>query len=322
MKKRIFSLILAVAVVTTMIASFTITAGAASDGVYREDFTNPLTSNLTKVNSRSNVKYEIDNGALKVTYETLGQSSLDIDLHDLDGTKNIVLEYDIMFPADSDANTADLTVYFTAGNSWYTVTKSGYAYEKDGNWWHYRSVFTSDGTKMTGHTGTKVLRDDPTAALVQKDATATGTGTRGSTFNIVCNASTLGKTFWLDNIVCYSGLSVADTAFKIGSTDIGAAAAGTTGALSVNTNIKYGENDALANAQVFLVAFDASGMMIDCKEQTVTINPAGTNNGETAVSLTTDSAVNIDDIAKAELYIWNSIDEQQPLIEAESWEKP
>ena len=58
MKKRIFSLIMAVAVMTTMLATFTVNVSAASAGYYKEDFAvegdyTPHTSNSVTVSLSS-----------------------------------------------------------------------------------------------------------------------------------------------------------------------------------------------------------------------------------------------------------------------------
>ena len=303
---------MAVAVMTTMLAAFTVNVSAASAGYYKEAFAvegdyTPHTSNSATVQTQW-----VD-GAVKST-TTFG-NTVNFNFHELDGKKNIILEFDLRVE-DGSSPTPQVVTYFSVGSKHIPITASGLSWEI-GVWYHVKAQILSDGTAITSMTATRTKEGGEPQNLSEQNAR---NNARAASIDFsAANPSYPDLVFTVDNLECFAGLSVADTTFKLGGTDIGSASEGQ---LSVTTNIKYGENDGIEDAQAFLVAFDASGMMIDCAVQEVDINPVGTNNGETAVTLTTVSTINVNDIAKTELYLWNSIAEQQPLIEAVSWVKP
>lgn len=311
MKKRIFSLITALAVATTMLAAFCVNVSAASSGIFSQDFSGEYTPH-----SNTTLQTSLDGGTLKVEHTEQSKNVLLLGLHDLDGTKDIVFEFDIKFAATSPS--AKATIHLTVGTQGVVIMASSQQFDRDDNWWRYRALLSSDGTSIVGISVTKTNLNTPGATPQPTGSSFIVQSAQAASVRFT--SYSYGATFWLDNLECYSGLNISDMKFKLGGNAIDSVAAGTTGVLSADVTIKLSEAVA-RTAKGFVVAFDRNGMMIDCKDADVTLNPAGTNNGETIINIATTENINIDDIDKVEFYLWNTLDDLQPLVKPINWSK-
>ena len=306
MTKRIFSLIMAIAVMTTMLTAFSLDAYAIGS-VYEEDFADTSYDSFKVITgtNKTTATYSNDGGALKIQ-RTGSNNQLYADFHDFDGKKTVVLEFD--FYSDT-ANTAGLasgipyisnTMYFTVGTK-SIVFASGHRFYADGNWYRYRIVATSNGTNITSVTSTR--KNLTTGVTLSGDAGAQVMGSQPNDIRMVVN--TANADFKIDNLRIYDESALIDGDFKIGTTPVTAAAQITAGDLVATANVAAVV--AKSGLEKFMVAFDKTGKMLDV----VTASQALTANATTAVTatMTLDAAkaAAIADEGYVGFYLWDGM---------------
>lgn len=294
MKKRVFSLITAIAVMTTMLVAFSVNVSAAGT-VCREDFSDTTYENFS-VNSSSTVTHSISNGVLEFEAIASGEE-LRAEMYDgFDGKKDVIIEFDINITVSSGTNLSTST-YFTIGSKC-AVFASGTRFPA-GDWYHYKVKCTSDGT-------------DITAATFEYTKHGTSTSSTGSlliqnkqSYDLRMILRAANCSVKLDNFIIYNESAFIDGNFKIGTTTITTAAQVTAGDLVATANIAAAV--AKPSLEKFMVAFDKNGKMLDVINAQQTLVADTTTPVTATMTLDATKAAAIADSGYVGLYLWDGM---------------
>ena len=299
MTKRIFSLIMAIAVMTTMLTAFSLDAYAIGS-VYEEAFDDGDYSDGTfSIPSASVVPSSYDSVLRALKISPTGAANFFADFHDFTGatTEKLVIEF------DARSNGVVGGIYFSAPNaSKCAIIPSGTSrLPVDDEWYHFKLVGSFNGTSTPTFSCVRTKKSTGVTANV----TLSYQNKQNYDIRISCSADSAGKTLYIDNLIIYNESALIDGSFKIGTTPVTAAAQITAGDLVATANVAAVV--AKSGLEKFMVAFDKTGKMLDV----VTASQALTANATTAVTatMTLDAAkaAAIADEGYVGFYLWDGM---------------
>ena len=299
MTKRIFSLITAIAVMTTMLMAFSIDAGAAQGRIFTENFEDSDYSDGTFAvdtsRTQMSVSYDSTEHAIKASSSASAQNFY-TSIHDFDGTEDVVYEFDAKIATGSNFS---MWMYFDGSA---VVLASGYL-STGGGWKHFKIRATSNGTKITGYTGTKsnLYGTDPASMFTRVDAS-------GATKCLRFCANNASSTIWLKNIKVYSGTVVNGYEFELNGTAIDELS-DVTGAGDITVSAKIDSIPGKTDISKYFVVFDNNGKMLDIDSETISFAANSEDNlvtGTLTIS-SNDDATAVKNGGYIGLYFWNNM---------------